>query len=330
MRAATASIHVTGDPGAPVVFLGTLQTRPSREFRMDFHGLHNQGQIGMIGGSFVAPLLRHEGALTVNPLLVSADDATLETSVVFADGSSTTIRRNARLIIDGSAHFESSAVVSGGGELLLAVGSTATGNAQIGVDLENRGSIEPGASLGTFHVRGDFSQRSSGSLLFEIAGTTPGTEYDRLIVDDSAAFDGDLIVDLDPAYLPVEGDAFDLLDFRSVTGKFDTLDFDALPAGLFWNVSQLYLDGIVSIVALSADFDLDGDVDASDRKLWEFDYGGPGSDSDGDNLTGGDEFLAWQREFGRGVSPPARLQPVPEPAGIAWLAIGLVLGVFKR
>lgn len=329
LRAASASIHVTGDPGAPFVFQGSLQTRPFREFRMDAHGLQNLGQIDMIGGRYVAPLLHHQGQLTVNASLTGGN-ATLETSVVFDAGSKTAIGQGATLIIDGSAHFDPLAAVTGRGELQLAVGSTASGSTQIAVDFENRGSIEPGASIGIFHVLADFSQRSSGSLLLEVAGTTPGTEFDRLIVDGSAAFGGDLIVNLDPAYLPAAGDAFDLLDFGAAKGNFERLTFDPLPVGLIWDASQLYLDGVVSIAELTADFDLDGDVDVSDRKLWEIEFGGLGADANGDGLTSGVDLLAWQQELGLGVAPPAPLHAVPEPAGAASLAAALLVGLLRR
>ena len=329
LRAGAGALHITGDPGAPVLFSGTLETRPASEYRMDFHGLVNQGQISMTGGSYVAPLLQHEGTLEVRTTLTKVA-STLETNVVFAAGSSTDIGRGATLVIDGAAHFDPSAVIAGDGELRLAVGSTATGDAEIAVDVENRGNIAPGASAGTFHVSGDYRQRSSGSLVLEIAGTTPGTEYDRLVVDGDASFAGDLFVELDPAYLPGDGDGFDLLDFARVNSEFDALHFDMLPAGMAWNVSRLYLDGVVAIVGLTADFDLDGDVDAKDLRLWESDFGGPGSDADGDALSGGDDLLAWQKEFGLGVIPAPSLQAVPEPTGAAWMVCVAILRLSRR
>ena len=62
-----------------------------------------------------------------------------------------------------------------------------------------------------------------------------------------------------------------------------------------------------------ADFDQDGDVDASDLTRWADEYA---------SATDGDDFLAWQREI---ADAPAAASPVqvPEPATI-WLTLGFV------
>ncbi|MGI9428212.1 MAG: hypothetical protein ACR2NM_06110, partial [Bythopirellula sp.] len=318
LNASKASIHITGNAGAPVPFQGTLRTVKPHEFRMDAHGLQNQGHIVMSGGTYVAPMLHHEGVLDVQKA-----NATLQTNVTLDAGSTIRFASDVKLIIEGSANFDASAVVTGNGQLRFAIGSTATGNAQIDVPVENFGSIEPGTSPGVFHVMDDYHQSSTGSLTLDIAGTTPGTEYDRLIVDKVADFGGDLLVEFDFAYVPMEGHTFDLLDFQSVIGHFDSLQFDKLPVGLFWNTAHLYSTGVVSIVTLTADFDNDGDVDGDDLTQWKGDFGGPGSDANGDGDSDGGDFLAWQGEFGLGV-PLAPAQSVPEPSGLVWLAIAMI------
>ena len=61
-------------------------------------------------------------------------------------------------------------------------------------------------------------------------------------------------------------------------------------------------------------------VDSDDRVQWEGDFGGLGSDADGDGDSDGADLLAWQRQFGSGVEAVASSQTVPE------LSAALLLG----
>jgi len=76
---------------------------------------------------------------------------------------------------------------------------------------------------------------------------------------------------------------------------------------------RLFVRG--TTVGLTADFDIDGDVDASDLALWETSFGvNPTADSNGNGVSDGADFLAWQRQWtGSGTSPETSLG-VPEPA----------------
>jgi hypothetical protein len=79
-----------------------------------------------------------------------------------------------------------------------------------------------------------------------------------------------------------------------------------------------------------ADFDNDGDVDATDFSTWTNTFGGPATgttgDADGDGDSDGEDFLVWQRQF----EPPTPVSgAVPEPAGAALAMLGAV-GVLLR
>ena len=69
--------------------------------------------------------------------------------------------------------------------------------------------------------------------------------------------------------------------------------------------------------ALTADFDPDGDVDNDDLAKWQANYGGPGSDADGDNLSAGNDFIAEQPQFGSSTPTTDAVQAVPEPAAVS-------------
>ena len=52
--------------------------------------------------------------------------------------------------------------------------------------------------------------------------------------------DGTLDVALINGFSPQAGQSFDILDWGSLSGIFDTLNLDPLGADLMWNSSQLY------------------------------------------------------------------------------------------
>ena len=66
---------------------------------------------------------------------------------------------------------------------------------------------------------------------------------------------------------------------------------------------------------MPGDFDGDHDVDTDDLLQWEGDYGINGeSDANYDGRSDGRDFLAWQRQFGNGISPFLAAAAVPEPS----------------
>jgi hypothetical protein len=79
-----------------------------------------------------------------------------------------------------------------------------------------------------------------------------------------------------------------------------------------------------------ADFDTDGDVDASDLQMWKNalarDYLG---DADGDFITTGNDFLSWQRGLGGtasvGSAATAEARPVPEPQAALLVAVSALV-----
>lgn len=77
-------------------------------------------------------------------------------------------------------------------------------------------------------------------LLLEIAGRTPGDEYDQLIITGNAAVGGTLAVELLDGFQPLPGDAFLLIDATagSLIGQFSDVRLPALQAGLAWRVWQ--------------------------------------------------------------------------------------------
>ena len=84
-------------------------------------------------------------------------------------------------------------------------------------------------------------------------------------------------------------------------GTFDTLALPTL-AGLAWNTSQLYTDGVLSLVAaagLPGDYNQDHVVNAADYTVWRNNLGSgtalPNDDTAG---VGPDDYTRWKTHFG--------------------------------
>jgi hypothetical protein len=87
-------------------------------------------------------------------------------------------------------------------------------------NLQNAGTIYPGASPGLGIVGGTLELNEFSRIVIDIDGTMPETEYDRLLVDATAELDGLLEINFGNDFTPAPGDGFEFLDAGSVTGTF--------------------------------------------------------------------------------------------------------------
>jgi hypothetical protein len=103
-----------------------------------------------------------------------------------------------------------------------------TGTITASVINEAPGTIQAGDAPGTLTIIGNLT--SSGTLLFEIEGTTSG-KYGVLNVEGTATFTGGKIeFDFINGYSPSPGNSWDLLFYRSIVGG-DTLGFTEIGLG---------------------------------------------------------------------------------------------------
>jgi hypothetical protein len=128
-----------------------------------------------------------------------------------------------------------------------------------------------------------------------------------------ANFDGDIDVDSEDLAIWSASYGIDAAADADGDGDSDGMDF------LAWQRNFAPYD-------LTADFNLDVEVDRDDLKIWQHSYGSNrGGDADDDGVTTGSDFLRWQREFtGGGGALVSSVTQVPEPS--AWLL--LLGGVF--
>lgn len=95
------------------------------------------------------------------------------------------------------------------------------------------------------------------------------------------------------------------------------------PDGTVQIINDVTADQYLSVTT-PGDYDGDGDVDADDLAEWTADFGiNNGSDANLDGQSSGFDFLAWQQQFGNGVTPLSAAEAVPEPTS-ASLLLGLI------
>jgi T5SS/PEP-CTERM-associated repeat protein len=190
------------------------------------------------------------------------------------------------------------------------------------------GDLKPGSSPATVNFGGDVSFGVDASLQIELGGTAPGT-FDKISVAGDLALDGELEVSILPGFTPAAGQSFNILDwFGTRSGIFESLDLQPL-AGLAWNTSLLYTEGIISLAAagLSGDYNQDGTVDAADYTVWRNNLGSgtslPNDDTAG---VGSDDYDRWKTHFGESSGSGSGAisstgNSVPEPEIITLLLV---------
>ena len=123
------------------------------------------------------------------------------------------------------------------------------------------GIVSPGNSPGCINFGGNVTFSSTATLVTEIGGAIPCTEYDRLVVANTLTINNAALeLLLINGFVPLYGQRFDVLDWGSLSGSgFASVDTSAavLSYPLEWDLSALYLTGevIVGVQAIA-----DGDL----------------------------------------------------------------------
>jgi autotransporter-associated beta strand protein len=199
-------------------------------------------------------------------------------NLFLAGGSRTYIGPGGKLTLQGSSTLEvnGALLVNNGvinGTTDVNYGSLAKGAGVYGLVNVNGGGVfapgnSPGIATAASVVFDNTSVASSGPvLMMELAGTSPGTQYDQLHVTGKLSLGGTLTVSLLSNFTPALGKSFDLLDWGTLVGTFSSVQLPALQGGLIWNTSLLYVNGVLKVTDanhLPGDFNRDGQVTAAD------------------------------------------------------------------
>jgi len=145
------------------------------------------------------------------------------------------------------------------------------------------GDTRPGFSPGLMSFGGDVSLGPQSSLEIQIAGTAPGTGYDRIEVAGALELGGALRVSFIDGVVSQAGDVFDVWDAGSVSGAFSSVSLPALSAGLFWQTGRLNTEGVLSVALVPESW---GEF-ASAYALTQ----GPDGDDDADGISNLVEYL---------------------------------------
>jgi hypothetical protein len=97
----------------------------------------------------------------------------------------------------------------------------------------------------------------ASSLIMQLAGTAPGSEYDQMDISSLATLNGTLDVNLTNGFSPSDGQSFDLFNGPTI-GSFEQINLPTLGSGLSWNTSNLYTSGEINVVPEPSTFALLG------------------------------------------------------------------------
>jgi len=190
------------------------------------------------------------GGVVTNGGLTKAGTGLLILSGTHTYTGTTTVNADTLKIVGGSSITDASAVVLAnvlGVELRLMGAVETIGSFVGGRTIIFNGIFSPGNSPGQVTIESDAVLETGVTRTMELAGTTPGVDYDRLDVTGALIINGTLDVQLLDGFVPRLGDTFALLDFASITGDFDGINLPMLGNGLSFDTSSLFTAGSIAV-----------------------------------------------------------------------------------
>jgi hypothetical protein len=195
------------------------------------------------------------------------------------------------------------------------------------------GSVVASTGVGTNPGQFTLAKESDGSYLLTIAGKTPSDGTLLLTPEATAGVEDNLLV------YEAAGNSFRIIGIDQVTADERQNQFIA-PAPQDTSFTFAYIDynnppALNAINYLAADFNHDGQVNATDLGTWKSNFGtgttNAQGDANGDSKVDGADFLVWQNQLGQLPTSVAAAGAVPEPAAAGlWLIAGMGLFITRR
>ncbi len=284
------------------------------------------GQLIVGGGSVGSLSVTGGGLAEAGEVIIGDGISSTGTMTVRGAGSRLTANNEIDVGLSGAGTL----TVSDGGVavapvILINSQSSVDGNGTLQGDVTNHGIVAPGESPGALHIVGNYAQTAAAKLEIELAGTTPGTQYDQLLITGGATLDGTLDVSLLGGFTPSAGNSFDLLTATSgITGTFAIQQLPLLAGGLVWNLSYGTHDVILSVGGVLGDYNHNGTVDAADYAVWRKGLG---------TIYTQNDYNVWRAHFGQTAgsgSGAITNAAVPEPATAVMLMLALAGWYLRR
>lgn len=141
----------------------------------------------------------------------------------------------------GSTHASSDVTVTNSGSALVVngtvngtlvanVSTTLSGSGSVGGAATVSGNLTPGTGAGLLTFGSSLALANTTSTTMEIAGMTIGVNYDAIDVNDSLTYDGMLTLAIGATF-GTGSYTFNLFDFASQTGSFDSITLSNLYSG---------------------------------------------------------------------------------------------------
>jgi len=220
-----ATVHLSGDSsgisnyGIQTVIIGPGITLSGENANSSISGaIDNLGTVvQQSAGQMTVTGLVNGGTVTV------ASGGTVTEQGLFANGGTVTIAAGGTFSTSGADYTQSGGTTTVDGILSAAnvnlIGGLLTGSGTIQADVTNSATVEPGGTVGTLTIQGNYTQTAAGVLLIQIAGAS---QYGQLAVIGTATLGGTLDVSLIDGYTPALGASFSILTFNQRSGDFAT------------------------------------------------------------------------------------------------------------
>lgn len=135
-------------------------------------------------------------------------------------------------------------------------------------------------------------------------------------------------------FVPYEGASLELGATHSlfngmsnIHSTFTNLVLPQLGGGLKWDTSSLYVTGVVSVVGMLGDYNLDGTVDAADYVVWRDTMGSttnPAADGDRNGVVDEGDYAVWKAHFGMNATGSGQgASVIPEPRTLALVLLSI-------
>ena len=179
------------------------------------------------------------------------------------------------------------------------------------VSVSSTGQLSPGNSPGEISMPNNHTLTfaNPGVYNVDINGTSPGFDFDRVLISGAATLGGELKVNL--GYSPALGDTFTILTHASRTGTFSKLTLPSAGAGLGWDLSYTNTQTTLTIQNLLPFFPMK--VDA---------HSGAGTSSDVNGVLEPGETVAvepnWQNVTESNIASTGTASNAAGPAGATY------------